>query len=42
MSFAVQNRQHDYILGDYFKGYAHELTHILDLKPGKYLIRIKM
>jgi|694.fasta_scaffold91805_1 hypothetical protein len=42
MSFTIQIRQHDYIIGDYFKGFANELTHILCLSPGKYLIRFKM
>lgn len=29
-------------MGDYFKGYANEVTYHLKLKPGRYILRLKI
>lgn len=41
-SFTVHTSQHDFIIGEYFKGFSNELSYNLRLKPGKYLVRLKV
>lgn len=42
VSFATYTSQHDFVAGHFFKGYNNELVQNLSLRPGKYLIRIKI
>lgn len=42
VSFATYTSQHDFVAGHFFKGYSNELVQNLPLRPGKYLIRIKI
>lgn len=36
------NSKFEHVLSDYFRGYANEATYHLKLRPGKYIIRLKL
>lgn len=38
----MYNPSYEYVMGEYFQGYSNELTYNLELKPGKYYMRIKI
>lgn len=42
LAFATYANQHDFVAGQFFKGHCSELVHSLDLRTGKYLMRIKI
>lgn len=36
------NEKYEYVRGDYFRGYKSDVTYHLKLKPGKYILRVKI
>jgi hypothetical protein len=38
----LSNHKYEYIAGDYVKGYSNDVTYHLKIKPGSYILRIKV
>ncbi len=39
---ALSNHKYEFVRGDYTLGYANEMTYHLKLKPGSYILRLKI
>jgi len=39
---ALSNHKFEYVGGDYVKGYTNEVTYHMRIKPGSYVIRLKV
>lgn len=39
---SLSNQKFEYVKGDYIKGYSNDVSYHLKLKPGNYILRLKI